>query len=338
MTRPGSAGERTLQERLGTATRARAFYDNQMLDRLTPAMRDFIGRQEMMWVATADAHGDCDCSFRAGPPGFVRALGERRVAYPEYRGNGVLASLGNLSENPHIGLLFLDFFETTVGLHVNGRAGVLENAELLRDENIGDEAWASLLTAGGQYAERWVVVEVTEAYMHCAKHVPLLAKLAKEIEWGTDDVRKKGGDVFGAKGEERPWTWEAPPPSPLRRVPLLQGCSEAEMAAVGAIAAELLFAPGEELVRQGEPVTRFLVLLDGSAEVRQGTRRINVMRAGDFVGEIGLVSRSPATATVRALEPVRALAVETPAFRALLRRLPSLTDRVLDALAARTAR
>jgi CRP-like cAMP-binding protein len=110
------------------------------------------------------------------------------------------------------------------------------------------------------------------------------------------------------------------------------------MAAVGAIAAELVFVQGEELVRQGDPVTRFLILLDGSAEVRQGTRRINVMRAGDFVGEIGLISRSPATATVRALEPVRALAVETLAFRALLRRLPSLTDRVLDALAARTAR
>jgi len=151
-------------------------------------------------------------------------------------------------------------------------------------------------------------------------------------------VRKKGGDAFGAKGEKRPWTWDAPVPSPLRRAPLLQGCSDAELEAVGAVAAQVVFAPGEELVRQGEPVTRFLVLLEGSAEVRQGTRRINVMRAGDFVGEIGLVSRSPATATVTALELVRALAVETLAFRALLRRVPSLTDRVLDALAARTAR
>ena len=96
------------------------------------------------------------------------------------------------------------------------------------------------------------------------------------------------------------------------------------------------FTTGEELVRQGEPVARFLVLLTGRAEVRKGRRVVNEIRGGDFVGEIGLISRSPATATVTALEPVQALAITTLAFRALLRRLPSLTDRVLEALAART--
>jgi len=338
MTIPGSAGERALQERLGTARLARGFYDNQMLDRLNPAMREFIARQEMMWVATADAHGDCDCTFRAGPVGFVRAIDEHRVAYPEYRGNGVLASLGNLSENPHIGLLFLDFFDSTVGLHVNGRARLLENPELLRDETVGDEAWVALFAAGGQYAERWVVIDVNEAYIHCAKHVPLLAKREKHIEWGTDDVQKKGGDVFHAKGEPRPWTWTAPAPTPLRAAPLLNGCTDEEIRAVAEIAVEVSFAAGEELVRQREPVTRFLVLLAGRAEVRKGKNVVNVVTAGDFVGEIGLVSRSPATATVTALEPVQALAVTTLAFRALLRRVPSLTDRVLEALAARTAR
>ena len=296
MTMPGSAGERALQERLGTAKRARGFYENQMLDRPNPAMREFIGRQEMMWVATADAHGDCDCTFRVGPLGFVRAVDDRRVAYPEYRGNGVLASLGNITENAHIGLLFLDFFDSTVGLHVNGRARVLENPELLRDERVTDEVWVALFAAGGQYAERWVMVDVDEAYIHCAKHVPLLAKRDKHIDWGTDD----------------------------------------EIRAVAEIADEVVFETGHELVRQGDPVGRFLVLLAGRAEVRRGRRVVNELSSGDFVGEIGLVSRSPATATVTALEPVQALAVTTLAFRALLRRVPSLTDRVLEALAART--
>src|SRR5438046_8410336 len=133
MTIPGSAGERALQERLGTAKRARGFYENQMLDRLNPAMREFIGRQEMMWVATADAHGDCDCTFRAGPLGFVRAVDDRRVAYPEYRGNGVLASLGNITKNAHIGLLFLHFFDSTAGLRANGRERARESPERLTD-------------------------------------------------------------------------------------------------------------------------------------------------------------------------------------------------------------
>ncbi len=85
-------------------------------------------------------------------------------------------------------------------------------------------------------------------------------------------------------------------------------------------------------------MTRFLVLLAGRAEVRNDQRAVYGIRAGVFVGLIGLGSRSPATATVTALEPVQALAVTTLAFRSLLRRVPSLTDRVLEALAARTAR
>ena len=63
-------------------------------------MVEFIGRQKMVWIATADGHGECDCSFRAGPPGFVQGLDPWTMRYPEYRGNGVMASLGNLLENP----------------------------------------------------------------------------------------------------------------------------------------------------------------------------------------------------------------------------------------------
>ena len=60
-------------------------------------------------------------------------LDERTVAYPEYRGNGVMASLGNLSENPHLGILFVDFTGDKIGLHVNGRARIIENEELLNE-------------------------------------------------------------------------------------------------------------------------------------------------------------------------------------------------------------
>jgi uncharacterized protein len=207
---PGSSGEHDLQERYGTVARARSFYRRQVLDRLNAGMQEFIARQEMCFVATADAGGGCDCSFRAGPPGFVRVLDERTLVYAEYRGNGVMASLGNLGENPHVGILFIDFTRDVIGLHVNGSARVVETAELL---SCHPEAATSATTDAGETrfkarAERWVEVRVEEAYIHCAKHIPRMLKVPREIAWGTDDVRRKGGDFFAASCESRPWADE----------------------------------------------------------------------------------------------------------------------------------
>ncbi|MDB5324427.1 MAG: hypothetical protein JWN40_6058 [Phycisphaerales bacterium] len=174
-----------------------------MLDRLNGAMREFIGRQEMVFIATSDSKGNCDCSLRAGLAGFVRVLGDRALAYPEYRGNGVLASLGNIHENPKVGMMFVDFFRDTVGLHVNGSARIVENEAFVLLPEVPAEVRGDVLVAGGRRPERWVVVEVEEAYIHCSKHIPLLTKLDKSIAWGTDDVRLKGGNYFGiGRGEE----------------------------------------------------------------------------------------------------------------------------------------
>jgi predicted pyridoxine 5'-phosphate oxidase superfamily flavin-nucleotide-binding protein len=203
MTLPGSRGEHGLQERFGTHNRARAFYTNQMLDHLNPPMCAFIARQELVFIATADAHGACDCSLRAGLPGFVRVLDAQTLIYPEYRGNGVLASLGNIAENPHIGMIFVDFFESTVGLHVNGIARIVENAEVLDWPDVPEAMRQHLAVAGGRKPERWVMVAVEEAYIHCSKHIPLLKKHDKTIYWGTDDVTWKGGDYFQAKAVPR---------------------------------------------------------------------------------------------------------------------------------------
>ena len=202
---PGCHGEHLLQERQGSGTRARAFYQKQMLDRLNPFMQQFVGEQEMFFLASADSQGECDCSFRAGEKGFVRVLGERTLAYPELRGNGVYGSLGNILENPHVGMLFLDFFRNTIGLHVNGRAHVRTPEEMRRDYPAAAGPPADPRAGAGPLPELWVVVEVEEAYIHCSKHIPLLARLPKEIDWGTDEVRKKGGDYFHAKTCDRPW-------------------------------------------------------------------------------------------------------------------------------------
>jgi predicted pyridoxine 5'-phosphate oxidase superfamily flavin-nucleotide-binding protein len=195
--RPGSAGEHTLQAEVGSSARAGRFYDDQLRDRLLPRMIEFVGRMEMAFVATSDAHGECDSSLRAGPPGFLHVLDPYTLAYPEYRGNGVYASLGNLVENPHVGMLMVDFTESLIGLHVNGRARIMD-----------DDAFRTTYPghardhAAGRRAERWVVVDVEEAYIHCRKHIPRMERVTQRRAWGTDDPARKGGDFFGAKGTE----------------------------------------------------------------------------------------------------------------------------------------
>ncbi|WP_433197520.1 pyridoxamine 5'-phosphate oxidase family protein [Nocardia sp. CA-107356] len=190
----GSDGEHELQDRYGTQDRAERFYQDQVRDRLNPTMIEFIARMDMAFIATSDKHGECDATFRAGLPGFLHVIDERTIAYPEYRGNGVMASLGNILENPHVGILLIDFVQDLIGLHINGSARIVDDPALRRTvpelpENIK-----------GRAAEHWVVVDVEEAYIHCRKHIPHLVPAAREQrEWGTDNVRAKGGDYFGAK-------------------------------------------------------------------------------------------------------------------------------------------
>ncbi|MGX5210349.1 pyridoxamine 5'-phosphate oxidase family protein [Streptomyces violaceus] len=197
---------------MGTAGRADRFYDEQVLDRLNPRMREFVARQEMFFLATADSHGECDSTFRAGPPGFLQVLDEGALAYPEYRGNGVMASLGNIRENPHVGLLMIDFSRDRIGLHVNGRARlVTDDAMRQRYPELPIDP------VPGRRPQVWVEVEVEEAYIHCSKHIPRLVRAPLrqnadgadssaadgEQAWGSDDVKRKGGDYFGAAAQER---------------------------------------------------------------------------------------------------------------------------------------
>ena len=181
-----------MQECLGTTQRAQQFYDRQVTSRLTPAMQQFIQRMEMAFIATSNGAGECDCSLRAGPAGFIRVLDERTIAYPDYRGNGVMASLGNMVENPHIGIFLADFTHDLIGLHVNGRAILVVPARIAEFE-LGS------LESGhpGHRPVQWVVVEVTEAYIHCSKHIPKMVPQSRVRHWGTDNPRHKGGDYFG---------------------------------------------------------------------------------------------------------------------------------------------
>ncbi len=199
MKKPGSKGEHNLQKEFQTEKRALAFYQNQLLNHLNPEMCRFIMGQEFVFISTADSKGECDASFRAGHAGFMEVMDENTLIFPEYRGNGVLASLGNISENPHIGMVFIDFYQSSIGLHVNGTAEIFSNEELESEPDPSGKIKMALKKSGPRKPISWIKVQVEEAYIHCSKHIPLMQKLDKTIHWGTDDEKLKGGDFFNAK-------------------------------------------------------------------------------------------------------------------------------------------
>ena len=85
------------------------------------------------FLATADAEGRPDCSFKGGLPGFVRVTAPDELAFPDYDGNGMFKSLGNILVNPDVGLLFIDMGGKPGRLRVNGAATVARDDPLLAE-------------------------------------------------------------------------------------------------------------------------------------------------------------------------------------------------------------
>lgn len=94
-------------------------------------------------------------------------------------------------------MLILDLYRDSVGLHINGRARVIENDELSAyTDKLPKEVTELLALEGNKRPERWVMVEIEEAYIQCSKHIPLVQKKERTIDWGTDSVAAKKGDYF----------------------------------------------------------------------------------------------------------------------------------------------
>ena len=126
-------GSRSLQDRFDTRRLADRI-DEKLVSRGTidDADRAFIERCDMVFVATADAEGRPNCSYKGGEPGFVRVLDERTIALPSYDGNGMYLSTGNLLVNPQVGLLFINF-EERKRLRLNGVASIADDDPLLAE-------------------------------------------------------------------------------------------------------------------------------------------------------------------------------------------------------------
>jgi predicted pyridoxine 5'-phosphate oxidase superfamily flavin-nucleotide-binding protein len=113
--------QRRLQDRFDTRRLADRL-GSVVGDDLTP-FRSFIEARDMFFLATADAHGQPQCSYKGGAPGFVRVVDESSLAFPVYDGNGMFLSTGNVTENPAVGMLFVDFANGT-RLRLNGEASI----------------------------------------------------------------------------------------------------------------------------------------------------------------------------------------------------------------------
>jgi predicted pyridoxine 5'-phosphate oxidase superfamily flavin-nucleotide-binding protein len=151
-------GSRRLQDRFDTRRLAHRLEERFLGEPLIgDADRAFIERMDMFFLATADANGAPQCSYKGGAPGFVRVLDERTVAFPNYDGNGMFLSAGNLAVNPQVGMLFIDFVsERPSRLRLNGVAGVDEH-----DELIGEYP-------GAQFVVR---VHATQVFPNCPRYI-----------------------------------------------------------------------------------------------------------------------------------------------------------------------
>jgi len=122
-------GHRLLQDRFDTRRLADRIDERLVDDIIDTDDKSFIESRDMFFLATADKQGRPNCSYKGGEPGFVRVLDEHTVAFPNYDGNGMYLSTGNVLINPNIGMLFIDF-ERGRRLRLNGVASVDEHDEL----------------------------------------------------------------------------------------------------------------------------------------------------------------------------------------------------------------
>lgn len=153
------SGQRRLQDEFASAPLADRLYERLRHDRFTDADKAFIEALPFFFLATADAQGRPDCSYKGGDPGFVRILAPDRLVFPDYDGNGMFRSLGNVEVNPHVGLLFLGIGPKPARLRVNGAARVLRD-----DPQMAQWPGAQLL----------VEVSPRDIFPNCPRYIPEL--------------------------------------------------------------------------------------------------------------------------------------------------------------------
>jgi uncharacterized protein len=179
-------GNRRLQDQFDSRPISDRLEEKLTRTAFTADDKAFIESTIYFFLATADAEGRPDCSFKGGPPGFVRVTGDSELAFPDYDGNGMFKSLGNLLVNANVGLLFIDLHERPRRLRVNGSAAVRRDDPLLAE------------TVGAQLIVR---VQARAIFPNCPRYIPKLQLVEPSVyvpRPGCDPVEPawKGFDLF----------------------------------------------------------------------------------------------------------------------------------------------
>ena len=153
---------RELQRRFDTERMADRIEERLCRDHLTDDDHQFIERLDMFFLATVDAAGQPSCSYKGGDPGFVRVVDEHTIVFPNYDGNGMYLSMGNLSAHAQVGLLFVDFTRPQ-RLRVHGAARII------------DADAVAPAYAGAQFL---VSVAVRQVFPNCPRYVHTWQKVA----------------------------------------------------------------------------------------------------------------------------------------------------------------
>ena len=148
-------GSRRLQDAFDTRRIADRLEQVTVHEELTDGDRAFVERSPMFFLATTDADGWPEVSYKGGLPGFVRVIGPHTLAFPSYDGNGMFRSLGNILVNPRVGLLFVDF-ERPDRMRINGTATLHHDDPLLEE-----------LTG----AQLLVRIEVKRIFPNCPRYI-----------------------------------------------------------------------------------------------------------------------------------------------------------------------
>jgi uncharacterized protein len=157
---------RQLQDRFGTRALADRLVQRLTRNQFIDSDREFIESLPFFFLATADAQGRPDCSFKGGAPGFVRIKAPDLLVFPDYDGNGMFKSLGNIRGNPHIGLLFIALGAQPRRLRVNGRARVVEDDSLV-----------------GEFPGAQLIVRVTPDFIfpNCPRYIPSVEFVGESV-------------------------------------------------------------------------------------------------------------------------------------------------------------
>jgi uncharacterized protein len=155
-------GQRQLQDRFDSRRVADRLEQHTYRGELTDGDRAFVEGADMFFLATADAEGNPDCSYKGGDPGFVRVLSATELAWPDYDGNGQFRSLGNVAVHAPVALLFIDWARPR-RLRVHGQARLCFDDPLLAG------------MPGGQLLVR---VAVERVFPNCPRYIHTMERTA----------------------------------------------------------------------------------------------------------------------------------------------------------------